>query len=170
MDINQFLSPHFQLWEFLPKRVVRKVTSDNPLVKLYLKPTERVRYNAKAQTATIYSIDGVTPEIYVNLKRLALALEQVRSWLGDRSMTVTSGFRSMADHLRIYAAKGITDKRKIPMGSFHLKGLAADFSVAGLSGSAARRIIDPFWKGGMELNTEHVHLDLRTEPPFRFPP
>lgn len=32
----------------------------------------------------------------------------------------------MADHLRIYAQKGITDQSKIPMKSKHLFGFAAD--------------------------------------------
>ena len=41
---------------------------------------------------------------------------------------VTSGIRDMADHMRIYAAKGITDESKIPMGSRHLFGLAVDLA------------------------------------------
>lgn len=52
---------------------------------------------------------------------------RVRSAYG-RPMTVTSGLRTMADHLRIYAQKGITDKTKIPMKSLHLKGAAVDIS------------------------------------------
>lgn len=38
---------------------------------------------------------------------------------------VTSGFRSMQQHMRIYAAKGI-DASKVPKGSQHLYGNAAD--------------------------------------------
>lgn len=41
---------------------------------------------------------------------------------------VTSGYRSMADHLRIYAEKGITDKNKIPLKSKHLFGQALDIA------------------------------------------
>jgi len=47
-------------------------------------------------------------------------------------MTVTSGYRSLEDHLRIYAAKGITDQSEIPMQSRHLTGEACD--VADSSG------------------------------------
>jgi GH24 family phage-related lysozyme (muramidase) len=50
--------------------------------------------------------------------------------LGKDKMTVTSGHRTIADHLRIYAEKGITDKDKIPMGSKHLTGQAIDVSDA----------------------------------------
>lgn len=41
-------------------------------------------------------------------------------------MIVTSGYRTMEDHLRIYAEKGIADKSRIPMGSKHLVGAAVD--------------------------------------------
>lgn len=107
------------------------------------------------------SMEGVTPTILANLKRLAVKLEEVRVLLGNKPMRITSGFRSMADHLRIYAQKGITDKRRIPMQSWHLKGLAADFKVIGMESAEARRILDPVWQGGMEKETPHVHLDLR---------
>lgn len=39
---------------------------------------------------------------------------------------VTSGYRSMETHLRIYTQKGVTDQTKIPMKSKHLFGQAAD--------------------------------------------
>ena len=42
--------------------------------------------------------------------------------------SVTSGYRSMEDHLRIYRKKGITDKAKIPMKSKHLFGQAVDIA------------------------------------------
>jgi Peptidase M15 len=47
-------------------------------------------------------------------------VNQVRA-LWNKPMTVTSGLRTLADHLRIYAQKGITDKSKIPMKSHHLE-------------------------------------------------
>ena len=47
-----------------------------------------------------------------------------------KPMTVTSGYRSMAHHLEIYKAKGITDPKKIPMHSKHLYGQAVDIADA----------------------------------------
>lgn len=44
-----------------------------------------------------------------------------------KPMRCTSGYRSEADQRRIYAAKGVTGD-KVPMGSCHLKGAAADFA------------------------------------------
>lgn len=64
-------------------------------------------------------------DVQKNLWVLLDKLNMVRAAYG-KPMTVTSGLRSMADHLRIYAEKGITDKTKIPMKSRHLSGQAAD--------------------------------------------
>lgn len=43
-------------------------------------------------------------------------------------MIVSSGYRSMEDHLRIYKEKGITDVNKIPMKSKHLSAQAIDIA------------------------------------------
>jgi len=70
-------------------------------------------------------------EIQENLTVLLERINKVRT-LWAKSMTVTSGLRTMEDHLRIYAAKGITDKTKIPMKSKHLYGQAVDIADSGL--------------------------------------
>lgn len=62
-----------------------------------------------------------------NLQKLLDKVNVIREAWG-KPMTVTSGYRSMQDHLRIYSEKGITDKSKIPMASKHLSGLAVDIS------------------------------------------
>lgn len=46
----------------------------------------------------------------------------------EKVPTTTSGVRSEADQIRIYAEKGITDKSKIPMNSKHLDGKAIDIA------------------------------------------
>jgi hypothetical protein len=66
-------------------------------------------------------------EIRENLTELCESLNIVREFYA-KPMRVTSGLRTMEDHLRIYKQKGITDKSRIPMKSQHLKGLAADIS------------------------------------------
>ncbi len=68
-----------------------------------------------------------TPEIDSNLNKLLERVNVIREKWG-KPMTVTSGLRSMEDHLRIYAQKGITDPKKIPMKSKHLSGEAVDIS------------------------------------------
>ena len=62
-----------------------------------------------------------------NLQDLLVKINVIRKAYG-KPMTVSSGFRSISDHLRIYSEKGITDKSKIPMKSKHLEGKACDIA------------------------------------------
>lgn len=62
-----------------------------------------------------------------NLMTLMERLSRVRvSW--GKPMIVTSGYRSLDEHLAIYNRKGITDQKRIPMKSRHLIGAAVDIS------------------------------------------
>lgn len=74
-----------------------------------------------------YKLEDQSDEIQKNLQDLLEKVNKVRSLYG-KPMNVTSGLRSIEDHLRIYAAKGITDESKIPMKSRHLSGQAVDVS------------------------------------------
>lgn len=62
-----------------------------------------------------------------NLETLLYRMNKIRMEY-SQPMTVTSGYRSLEDHLRIYKNKGITDQSKIPMKSKHLSGQAVDIS------------------------------------------
>ena len=80
-------------------------------------------------------------------------------------MTVTSGLRTMEDHLRIYAAKGITDTSKIPMKSKHLYGQAVDISDPDLELTAwskennSQRLIDAgLWCEEGNSNWTHFQI------------
>lgn len=64
-------------------------------------------------------------EHYNNLLKLSEKINKLRETYG-KPLRVTSGYRSLEKHLSIYAAKGITDQKKIPMQSRHLSGLAVD--------------------------------------------
>lgn len=78
-----------------------------------------------------YKLEDQSDEIQKNLAFLLERVNKIRKLWG-KSMTVTSGLRTLEDHLRIYAAKGITDKTKIPMKSRHLIGAAVDIADEGL--------------------------------------
>lgn len=71
-----------------------------------------------------------TAKVQENIELLLLKLNKLRAAYG-KPLTITSGFRTMEHHLEIYAAKGITDKKKIPMKSRHLTGQAVDISDVG---------------------------------------
>jgi hypothetical protein len=72
-----------------------------------------------------YEIVG--QDVKDNIDGLLVVINKLRAAYG-KPMLVTSGFRTMEDHLRIYAEKGITDKKLIPMKSKHLYGQAVDIS------------------------------------------
>jgi uncharacterized protein YcbK (DUF882 family) len=60
-----------------------------------------------------------------NLQDLHAIVSQLREAYG-KPLSISSGYRSLEDHLRIYKDKGITDKSQIPMKSKHLSGEACD--------------------------------------------
>lgn len=70
-------------------------------------------------------IDTIPSKHQYNLLVLLDRANAFRTAYG-KPLRVTSGYRSLEDHLRIYAAKGITDHAKIPMKSLHLSGQAVD--------------------------------------------
>ena len=67
----------------------------------------------------------------VNIDELLKVINPLLA-LWPHPVLVTSGYRSMQDHLRIYRSKGVPDD-KIPMGSSHLVGRAVDISDPDLS-------------------------------------
>lgn len=77
-----------------------------------------------------YQLEDQTEEIQNNLNILLERVNQIRTLWGQ-PMKVTSGLRTMEDHIRIYtqkaAAAGVPfDMSKVPMGSRHLTGGAVD--------------------------------------------
>jgi zinc D-Ala-D-Ala carboxypeptidase len=75
-----------------------------------------------SQTATRHSINNTPNETAVeNLRMLAALLEQVRELLGDNSIRISSGYRSLA--LNRHIGSGDT--------SAHIRGYAADFTCSG---------------------------------------
>lgn len=77
-----------------------------------------------------------TDEQATNLQTLLDRVNKVRAAWG-KPMTVTSGLRTMEDHLRIYREKaekaGVPfDESKVPMKSKHLIGAAVDIADGGL--------------------------------------
>lgn len=72
-----------------------------------------------------HNFDSLPPQHRANLEAFLERLNRIRkSW--GHPMSITSGYRSLEEHLRIYKSKGITDQSKIPMKSRHLYGAACD--------------------------------------------
>jgi uncharacterized protein YcbK (DUF882 family) len=91
----------------------------------------------------------LTLEQLNNLKALAIKLEAFRKVCGNRPITVTSGYRTPEHNRRV---RGATN-------SYHLKGLAADIQVKGMSPQRVQRLAREHWPGGIGLGTTFTHLD-----------
>ena len=72
-------------------------------------------------------LEDIPKDHQANLQELLIRVNKVREKYG-KPMTPTSVYRSMKKHLDIYAKKGITDQKLIPMKSKHLFGEAIDFA------------------------------------------
>lgn len=92
----------------------------------------------------------LTKKLRENLLLLATELEIVRKDLGNRPITVVSGYRSKAVEL-----KHGRDGR-----SRHVLGEAADIQVAGLNPKMVQRALFG-WLGGMGYGEDFTHLDVR---------
>lgn len=92
----------------------------------------------------------LTPAIVANLKLLAEQLEQIRTALGDRPITITSGYRSRAIELE----KGRSGQSR------HVLGEAADITVKGLTPRMVQRAL-AWWPGGMGYGKTFTHIDIR---------
>jgi hypothetical protein len=79
-----------------------------------------------------------TPEILENLKALALALEMIRSVCG-KPLKISSGYRSPALNKAVGGSKT----------SMHSQGLAADFTVSGLT---PRQICEKIVAAGIRVD------------------
>lgn len=101
----------------------------------------------------------VSVTITQRIVKLAKYMDNVRAYLGNKSITVTSGYRDPISNRRVGGA----------MHSRHMAGDAIDFYVDGMS------VVDTFYKlktyhkkGGLAVGNGFVHLDLRPGAPARW--
>ncbi len=108
-------------------------------------------------------------QVQENLYELLKRVNVIRAAWG-KPMVVTSGFRTMEHHLAIYAKKGITDVRKIPMKSLHLSGCAVDISDPNqylqkwLSGNVSLLEHTGLWIESFAFTKTWVHFQIK--PPL----
>ncbi|MFL6077879.1 MAG: D-Ala-D-Ala carboxypeptidase family metallohydrolase [Mycobacteriales bacterium] len=101
-------------------------------------------------------VDAAT--VKEGVRRLMYRLEAIRVKIGNKPMTVTSGFRSVAHNATIPGAA---------TNSMHLYGVAADLVVSGVSNKTIYQKAETSGFSGLEAYTEdHQHVDLRIEYPY----
>jgi uncharacterized protein YcbK (DUF882 family) len=95
-------------------------------------------------------------DVKVNLSELAKNLQALRDHFG-RSITITSGYRSPAHNVRIGGARD----------SFHVRGMAADIQISGVTPQSVYNAIELLIKtgkmkeGGLGLYKDFCHYDIR---------
>ncbi|MFC0434800.1 D-Ala-D-Ala carboxypeptidase family metallohydrolase [Kutzneria buriramensis] len=89
-----------------------------------------------------------------NARRLMYKLEALRKKLGDKPITVNSGFRSIQHNKDIGGASD----------SMHLYGNAADLDVPGVSNKTVYQHAETCGFSGLEKwETDHQHVDSRAD-------
>lgn len=71
------------------------------------------------------SINDVSIAHQQNMQELLKRVNPVLAAFNAQNYLVTSGYRTMQEHMRIYSQKGIPPQ-KVPLGSAHLSGQAVD--------------------------------------------
>lgn len=85
--------------------------------------------------------------------KIASALEDVRHRLGDRSITISSGYRPVDINKSV---GGVDNSR-------HIIGDAVDFVVSGIPPLEAYKMVNQFWgnRGGLGWSSQFTHADCR---------
>jgi hypothetical protein len=87
-----------------------------------------------------------------NLLFLAGELEKVRAFLGNRPITITSGWRDYNSNKQVGGARF----------SQHRLGKAVDIVVKGLAPKEVQQRLEGYWQGGMGYGRTFTHLDTRS--------
>jgi zinc D-Ala-D-Ala carboxypeptidase len=89
-----------------------------------------------------------------NARRCMYKLEALRKKLGDKPITVNSGFRSIAHNAEIGGASD----------SMHMYGTAADLDVPGVTNKTVYQKSETCGFSGLETyNEDHQHVDSRAD-------
>lgn len=91
--------------------------------------------------------------ITTNIVKAARMMDEVRKFLGDKPISVTSWYRPV--HVN-QAVGGATQ-------STHILGIAVDFNVRGMKPSEVYQKLEPYWgaRGGLASSNTFTHLDCR---------
>ncbi|MBA4538186.1 peptidoglycan-binding protein [Bacillus aquiflavi] len=101
---------------------------------------------------------GKVPEATVkeNVRRLMYKLEALRVKVGNKPITINSGFRSIRHNGNVGGATN----------SMHLYGIAADISISGVSLSTVKSTAKTSGFSGIYNGSSFTHVDSRVEYPY----
>lgn len=92
-------------------------------------------------------------EVVDGIIRVAHVMEEVRTFLGNRSIKINSWYRDPASNKRVGGASK----------SRHMSGDAVDFVVDGIPPAEVNRRLDAWWggRGGLASASNFTHIDAR---------
>lgn len=130
--------------------VLRKLMSSNTINK---------KLSTNFDWKEFESNDGaVMPEsVKIQIQELAKNLEIIRSAIGNKKMKISSGYRSPEQN------EAVGGKSQ----SYHMKGMAVDFYVPGMTTKQVRDVIETLIsqrkikQGGIGKYNTWVHYDIR---------
>ncbi len=149
-----------------PLRKVFAFSKEERFLNLYNIHTGE-KFNAKYYESNIYDNNAINKINYllrchytnevmpVDIRLLDLLCDIKDIFEKDREVHIISGYRSYAynEYLRSLGRKVVKD-------SFHLYGLAIDFSIPCVSSSELSNIAKSFSAGGVGKYPDFVHIDL----------
>lgn len=135
MNIIEIIKKLFSIFISSPKTEEISVSKESVVIsnssiqKVYMISMDELLNNK-------YKLEDQSQEFQDNLNILLERVNKIRTLWG-KPMTVTSGLRTMEDHLRIYREKAAKagvpfDEAKVPKKSKHLYGQAVDIADSGL--------------------------------------
>lgn len=92
-------------------------------------------------------------KIVDNIITAAKNMEEIRTYFGNKPITITSWYRDPKSNSSVGGAKD----------SIHMQGLAVDFTVSGVSPSTTYSKMDSYWgaRGGVGKYSDFTHVDAR---------
>ena len=97
-------------------------------------------------------------DVYLNIKQLAKYLQHLRD-INDKPIKINSGYRSPEYNKKVGGATN----------SYHMKGMAADFNIVGITPRQVREIIELQCElgkmpcGGLGAYNNFTHYDFRDQ-------
>ena len=88
-----------------------------------------------------------------NIIKVARVMDEVRTLLGNKRISVTSWYRPPAVNRAVGGASN----------SMHIQGLAVDFNVQGMTPQQVYARLEPWWgqRGGLASASNFTHIDAR---------
>jgi hypothetical protein len=128
----------------------------NYLLKYSTPPNWKITSQIKwSDMLSNYSLQGEVPTLTIlsNLEDTAKTLQKiVDTYFSGSTIYILSGWRS-SSHNSAIGGK---------VGSYHIKGMAVDFMLSGISNTTIQNTLNSIYQGGLELGTkDHTHIDIR---------